>query len=92
MLLVVKSSPDTPEGQRGFKLAKDMRADLVLVQNAVYFIQERGFEGFNGRVYLLEEDSSLRGLNPKSEIIVKKITYDDLVDLITGDDAVIGMF
>jgi len=37
MLVIVKSTPDTPEGKRGIKLAIDITANVVLIQNAVYF-------------------------------------------------------
>jgi sulfur relay protein TusB/DsrH len=92
MLLMVKSAPDTPEGKRALRFASDMQADIVLLQNAVYFAQERGLDGFNGKVFILEEDSRLRGLNCQPTADVKNITYDDLVDLLTGDEAAIGVF
>ncbi|MCX7794726.1 MAG: sulfurtransferase complex subunit TusB [Thermodesulfovibrionales bacterium] len=93
MLVIIKSSPDTPEGKRGFKLARDMASDIVLLQNGVYFGNKDRFEGFCGKVYILEEDMRLRGL--KSEEMLKdaeKIDYDRLVDLMVEEDKVIGMF
>lgn len=93
MITIIKSSPDTPEGKRGFRLARDMASDMVLLQNGVYLAQIDRFEGFCGKVYILEEDMRLRGL--KDNEILKdaiKITYDDLVDLMDEEDKVIGMF
>lgn len=93
MLVIIKSSPDTPEGKRGFKLARDMASDMVLLQNGVYFAQKERFEGFCGKVYILEEDMRLRGL--KDDEIIKdteKIDYDRLVDLMVDEDKVLGMF
>jgi sulfur relay protein TusB/DsrH len=93
MLVLIKSSPDTPEGKRGFKLARDMASDMVLLQNGVYFAQKERFDGFCGKVYILEEDMRLRGL--KEQEILKdtiKIDYDGLVDLIVEEDKVVGMF
>jgi sulfur relay protein TusB/DsrH len=93
MLVIVKSSPDTADGRRGFKLARDMAADLVLLQNGVYFAQKERFEGFCGSAYILDEDSRLRGL--KDEELVKgmrRLNYDDLVDLMADEDKVLGMF
>lgn len=93
MLVIIKSSPDTPEGKRGFKLARDMASDMVLLQNGVYFAQRERFEGFCGKVYIIEEDMRLRGI--KDDEVLKdaiKIDYDGLVDLMAEEEKVIGMF
>jgi sulfur relay protein TusB/DsrH len=93
MITIIKSSPDTPEGKRGFKLARDMASDMVLLQNGVYFAQRERFEGFCGKVYILEEDMRLRGL--RDEEILKdaiKIDYDRLIDIMAEEDKVVGMF
>jgi sulfur relay protein TusB/DsrH len=93
MLVIIKSSPDTPEGKRGLKLARDMAADLALIQNGVYFAQKERLEGFCGTAYVLAGDSRLRGL--KDEELVKgmrRLNYDDLVDLMADEDKVLGMF
>jgi len=37
MIVIVKSGPDTADGKRGVKFARDMGADLFLIQNGVYF-------------------------------------------------------
>lgn len=93
MLVIIKSSPDTMEGKRGVKIARDLAADICLIQNAVYFAKKDMLDGFCGTVYLLEEDRRLRGLD--DEIIekdIKKIDYDMLVDLMINEDKVIGAF
>lgn len=93
MIIILKSSPDTPEGKRGFKLARDMASDIVLLQNGVYFAQKERLEGFCGKVYVLEEDMRLRGL--RDHKILKdaiKIDYDRLIDLMVEEDKVVGMF
>lgn len=93
MLVIIKSAPDTPEGKRAVKLARDMAADICLIQNAVYFSQKERLEGFCGMVYVLDEDAKLRGI--KSEDMdkgIKKIDYDELIDLMIKEDKVIGMF
>lgn len=93
MLVIIKSAPDSAEGKRGIKLARDMAADICLIQNAVYFGQEERLEGFCGTVYLLEEDSRLRGLSDGAiEKSIRKVDYEGLVDLVVRDDKVIGMF
>lgn len=93
MLVIVKSAPDTIDGKRGIKLARDMAADLVLIQNGVYFAQNERFEGFCGTAYALDEDTRLRGLKD-GEIKkgLKKLDYDGLVDLMADEDKVVGMF
>jgi sulfur relay protein TusB/DsrH len=93
MLVIVKSAPDTTEGKRGVQLARDMAADICLIQNAVYFAQKENLKGFRGTAYILEEDCKLRGL--KDEEIEKNLTglnFDSLVDLMADHDKVIGMF
>jgi sulfur relay protein TusB/DsrH len=93
MLVIIKSSPDTPEGKRAVKLARDMAADICLIQNAVYFAQRERLEGFCGTVYLLDEDRKLRGLGEKViEKDIKKIDYDSLIELMIKEDNVIGVF
>lgn len=93
MLVIVKNAPDTIDGKRGIKLARDLAADLVLVQNGIYFAQDERLEGFCGTAYALDEDRRLRGI--KEEEIkkgIKKLDYDGFVDLMADEDKVIGMF
>lgn len=93
MLVIVKSAPDTPEGKRGIKLAMDMAANLVLLQNGVYFALKERLEGFYRTAYILDEDIKLRGLKDKElGKGIKKIDYDDLVDLMAEEDKVVGIF
>ncbi|MEW6674932.1 MAG: DsrH/TusB family sulfur metabolism protein [Nitrospirota bacterium] len=93
MLVIVKSPPNTADGERGVKLARDMAADVVLIQNGVYFAQKERLGGFCGRAYIIDEDKRLRGLKDEElERDVKKLTYDDLVDLMAENDKVVGMF
>ena len=100
MLIVIKSSPDTPEGKRGVSLARQTGADVVLVQDAVRFAAKEPFEGLQtgGKVYLLEEDASrLAGsTETASEAIIAsgaiRINYDAFVDLLASENKVQGMF
>jgi len=93
MLVIIKSAPDTTDGARGATLAKEGKADLVLLQNGVYFAQKERLGSFSGAVYVLDDDKKLRGLKD-SEIDgrAKTIDYDKLTDLITGSDKVVGLF
>lgn len=92
MLVIIKSSPDTPEAKRGLKLARDMGADIVLIQNGVYL--QEGIQGFSspGSIFALEEDRRMRGLKGGIKDNLKNITYDELVDLLTGGERVFGAF
>lgn len=93
MLVIIKSAPDTPEGRRGVKLARDMAADICLIQNAVYFAQKERLEGFCGMAYVLDEDARLRGLSSADmDKGMKEIDYNGLVDLMIKEDKVVGMF
>lgn len=92
MIVIVKSGPETIEGKRAVKLARDMAADLVLIQNGVYYAQKERLEGFCGTAHLLDEDRRLRGIGEEElDKGVRKIDYDGLVDLMAGDK-VLGMF
>ncbi|MCC6347471.1 MAG: hypothetical protein IT388_09830 [Nitrospirales bacterium] len=93
MLVLVKSAPDTTDGKRGIKLARDMAADLVFLQNGVYFAQNDMLEGFCGTAYVLEEDCRLRGLGGGDlERDIKRLAYEDLIDLMSNNEGVVGMF
>ena len=95
MLVIIKSAPDTSEGNRGVSLACDTSADIVLLQNGVYFSQGQKLEdaGFRGRAYLLGDDRLLRGLETDDESRnIEEINYDRLVDLMAEHDKIIGMF
>jgi sulfur relay protein TusB/DsrH len=93
MLVVIKSSPHTLEGKRGIKLARDMAADICLIQNAVYFAQKERLEGFCGMVFVIDEDAKLRGLKPEDmDKGIKIVDYDELIDLMVKEDKVIGIF
>ena len=93
MLVMVKSSPDSTEGKRGIKLAMDMAADLILIQNAVYFSQKKRLESFGGTVYALDEDMRLRGISSDSTgSKIREIDYDKLVDLMIKEEKVFGAF
>jgi len=93
MLIIIKSSPDTPEGKRGIKLATDMAANVVLIQNAVYFAQVDRHDSFIGIIYALEDDIKLRGLRDEElRKDMKKLDYDGLVELMSEQDKVIGIF
>jgi sulfur relay protein TusB/DsrH len=93
MLIIIKSFPDTPEGKRGIKLAIDMAANVVLIQNAVYFAQGDRHDSFNGIIYALEDDIRLRGLRDEElRKDMKKLDYDGLVELMIEEDKLIGIF
>ncbi len=93
MIVVVKSAPDTADGKRGIKLARDMAADLVLLHNGVYFAEKERLEGFCGTAYVIEDDVRLRGIkDDEVEKDIKKLNYGDFVDLMADTDKVVGMF
>jgi sulfur relay protein TusB/DsrH len=93
MIVMIKSAPDTADGIRGVTLAKDSGADLVLLQNGVYFAQEERIVDFMGTIYVLNDDMRVRGVKD-TEIVnqVKMIEYDTLTELITGSEKVVGLF
>ena len=92
MLVIVKSTPETTEGKRAVLLARDMAADLVCLQDGVYFVSSGELNDFSGSVYLLDEDLKLRGLSDVGiRGNMRKVDYDALIDLLVGSDKVVGM-
>ncbi|HEX9020750.1 MAG TPA: DsrH/TusB family sulfur metabolism protein [Nitrospirota bacterium] len=93
MIVMIKSAPDTADGARGLTLAKEGGADIVLLQNGIYFAQKDRIGGFSGTVYVLDDDKRLRGLkDAEVDASVKAIGYDQLTDLMMQSDKVVGMF
>ncbi len=93
MIVMIKSAPDTTDGAIGLTLAKEGGADLVLLQNGVYFAQKELLGTFPGTVYALDDDKRLRGLkDSEMDQAVKSISYDALVDLMAEANKVVGMF
>jgi len=93
MLVIIKSAPDTTDGARGLSLAKEGRADLILLQNGVYFARKERLGSFPGAVYVLDDDKRLRGIKDSEiDARAKTIDYDKLTDIITGGDKVVGLF
>lgn len=92
MLVIIKSASGSQEAMRGLKVAGDISARLVLMQDAVYMARKGGLEGFfTGDAFVVEEDLKLRG-NIKIDESVRSIGYDELVGLMAEDDKIIGMF
>jgi sulfur relay protein TusB/DsrH len=93
MIVMIKSAPDTPEAKRGITLARDLIADIVLIQDAVNLARLVQDGGISRAVYALDEDLRMRGREPDADIgEIRRIDYDELVDLITKADSVYGAF
>ncbi len=87
MLFLIASSPDTKEFKTAYRTAKEMEADICLLQNAVYAARN----GENHDSYVLIDDMKLRGLGD-SEVSAQQIDYSQLVELMTSSDKVVGLF
>ncbi len=92
-MVMIKSTPDTPEAKQALTLASHLAADVVLIQNAIYLALPGQNESLRGSVYALDEDLRMRGIGPEKNIgAVKRIDYDVLVDLLATADGVHGAF
>jgi sulfur relay protein TusB/DsrH len=91
MIVLIKSLPETPEGKRGIKMARDMAADIVFIQNGIYYALDEMIDGYCGTAYAVKEDVELRGMQNQMRS-VKVIEWDQLVDMMIGEDKVIGAF
>ncbi len=87
MLFLVSSAPDTKEFQTAWSIAMGMEADICLLQSAVYAARQKGVSD----VYVLDDDLMLRGIG-RDEASGKIINYQQLIDLMTGADKVVGIF
>lgn len=87
MLFLIASAPDTQQFKTAFRMAKDMNADVCLLQNAVYASRHLN----DNSLYVLHDEIALRGIAP-NEISGKLIDYNTLVDLMADSDKVVGIF
>jgi sulfur relay protein TusB/DsrH len=87
MLFLISSAQETKEFKTAYTLAKEIKADVCLLQNAVY--AARNID--DGSVFILNDDLMLRGIQ-QNEISGKTIDYGQLVDLMTNADKVAGLF
>lgn len=92
MIVIIKSSHDTDEARRAIRLAGDLAADIVLVQDAVYLGRRDALEGFCGTAHALNEDVLMRGVGAEIDKGVRLIDYDQMVDMLAAEDKVIGAF
>ena len=88
MLFLFSSAPDTKEFKTAYKMAKDMNAEICLLQNAVYAADN---SADNQAHYALSDDLALRGID-KNTVTAKVIDYSQLIDIMTGTDKVVGLF
>ncbi len=93
MIVMIKSGPETNDGEIGLALAKQSGADLMLLQNGVYYAQMERLGIFPGAVYVLDDDKRLRGIkDSEMDSRVKTVNYDTLTDIVTSGVKVVGMF
>jgi sulfur relay protein TusB/DsrH len=104
ILMLISSSPDTPEARQALELAKSLweggnELGIFFIQDGVYHTvnpsgsQEILSEGKVPR-YCLTEDLEMRGFGAQDVILPVKLSdYDELVDLMMeGFDSAIGAF
>ncbi len=91
MIVLIKSLPETPEGKRGIKMARDMAADIVFIQNGIYYALDEMIGGYCGTAYAVKEDVEMRGMQNQMRS-VKVIEWDKLVDMMVEEDKVVGAF
>lgn len=87
MLFLISSSPDTKEFKTAHRLAKDMNAEVCLLQNAVYAAKTLK----DADVYVLRDELQLRGIK-ESEVTGRLIDYGQLIDRMNSLDKVVGLF
>lgn len=88
--MIIKSGPDSDEAMKAIGIARDETADIVLIGDAVYLARPDGLEGFCGTAFALAEDIRSRGIVDIDKG-VKEITPEELIELMAGEDKVVGM-
>ncbi len=79
---------DQPYGGNGVNLAvQDSDAVVVLIQDGVY-LDVSGLSGAGRTVYAVKRDVERRGLESRVPSTVKRIGFDELVDLIEANKVV----
>jgi sulfur relay protein TusB/DsrH len=91
MLVIIKSSPDVKGARSAVKLAEELSADIVLLQDGIYIAEQDGLEGFSGTAHVLSDDLRLRGVESISKH-TRPIEYGELIDLMAAEEKVVGMF
>jgi sulfur relay protein TusB/DsrH len=87
MLFLISSLPDTNEFKTAHRLAKDMNAEVCLLQNAVYAATTLK----DSDVYVLRDELQLRGIK-ENEVTGRLIDYGQLIDRMNSSDKVVGLF
>jgi sulfur relay protein TusB/DsrH len=87
MLFLIASGPDTQEFKTAIRMARDVNADICLLQNAVYAARSSN----DNNLYVLSDDMKLRGIE-EHEISGRPVDYDRLVDLMITAEKVVGLF
>jgi len=88
--VLIKSPPHSPRGQRGLKFARDLSADVLLLQDGVLFTLGGHLEGFCGTAYALREDMQMRGLKPLKDL--KLLDWAETVELLAQEEKAMGAF
>jgi len=91
MIVLIRSAPYTAEGRRGLQMARDMSADVVFLQNGVYFALDEMMDGFCGTAYAVAEDVEMRGMQEEMRGI-RTVGWDELVEMLAAEDRVMGAF
>ena len=91
VLVIIKSGPDSEAAMRAVGIARDETADIVLIRDAVYLARPDGLEGFCGTAFAFAEDVRARGIVDIDKG-VKEITAEELIELMAGEDRVMGVF
>lgn len=87
MLFLLSSAPDTREFKTAYTLAKEMNANICLLQNAVYAARTLN----DSDICVLLDELQLRGIK-ESEVTGRLIDYGQLIDRMNSSDKVIGLF
>jgi sulfur relay protein TusB/DsrH len=86
-LFLISSAPDTTEFRTAYRTAREMHADVCLLQSAVYASRKLDDKG----LFVMSDDMHLRGIG-NEETTATVVDYNRLVDMITEADKVIGIF
>jgi len=89
MLFIISSSPETHEFKTALQMAEG--SDICLIHDAVY-LSMKGDVSLPGKIYVLKDDLSLRGIKEEGLKGLMVIDYSEMVDLMAQAEKVVGIF
>jgi sulfur relay protein TusB/DsrH len=87
MLVIIKSGPRNAETRKRLELARDLAADILLLEDGVQLASGGSLQEFCGTAHALDEDIRLRGLKDVDKG-VRVISRGQLEELLSKEEKI----